>query len=85
MMPTESGLASNKFYRFFHIGIIRLKLLENSPVLVTLASVGLGLRWQLDPYVSAHLDWSIPLISVGDQGYSLQDNGISFSIRFQPF
>ncbi|HEY9726149.1 MAG TPA: ShlB/FhaC/HecB family hemolysin secretion/activation protein [Chroococcales cyanobacterium] len=51
----------------------------------TLASVGLGLLWQLDPYVSARLDWGIPLISVSDGGDSLQDNGISFSIRFQPF
>jgi hemolysin activation/secretion protein len=51
----------------------------------TLASVGLGLLWQLDPYVSARLDWGIPLISVSNGGDSLQDNGISFSIRFQPF
>ncbi|HEY9606367.1 MAG TPA: ShlB/FhaC/HecB family hemolysin secretion/activation protein [Allocoleopsis sp.] len=51
----------------------------------TLASVGVGLLWQLDPYVSARLDWGIPLISVSDGGDSLQDNGISFSIRFQPF
>jgi hemolysin activation/secretion protein len=51
----------------------------------TLASVGLGLRWQWNPHFSARLDWGIPLISVNEDGNSLQDNGISFSIRFQPF
>lgn len=51
----------------------------------TLASVGLGLLWQLDPYVSARLDWGIPLISISNGGNSLQDSGISFSIQFQPF
>jgi hemolysin activation/secretion protein len=43
------------------------------------------LRWQLDRYFSARLDWGIPLISVNNKGDSLQDNGIYFSIRFQPF
>lgn len=51
----------------------------------TLASLGLGLRWQVTPYFSARLDWGIPLTNVDDQGDSLQDNGIVFSIRLQPF
>ena len=51
----------------------------------TLVSTGLGLRWQLSSRFSASLDWGIPLISIDDQGDSLQDNGISFSIRMEPF
>lgn len=51
----------------------------------TLASIGLGLRWQREPHFSAHLDWGIPLISISDPGNSLQDNGISFSVRWQAF
>ncbi|HBB33503.1 MAG TPA: ShlB/FhaC/HecB family hemolysin secretion/activation protein [Cyanobacteria bacterium UBA8803] len=51
----------------------------------TLASIGLGLRWQLEPYLSVQFDWGIPLISVENEGDSFQDNGITFSIRFQPF
>lgn len=51
----------------------------------TLASTGLGLRWQLGNSLSARIDWGIPLIPVAEQGDSLQDNGISFSIQWQPF
>lgn len=51
----------------------------------TLISTGIGLRWQFDPYFSARLDWGFPLISVDKQGETLQDNGIFFSIRLQPF
>ncbi len=50
-----------------------------------LLSTGLGLRWQLNNSISASLDWSIPLISIERQGNSLQDNGISFSVRVEPF
>jgi hemolysin activation/secretion protein len=51
----------------------------------TLVSTGLGLRWQLSSRFSARLDWGIPLVPVAKQGDTLQDNGISFSIRVQPF
>lgn len=51
----------------------------------TLLSTGLGLRWQLNDSLSASFDWGIPLISIDRQGDSLQDNGISFSVRFAPF
>ena len=51
----------------------------------TLLSTGLGLRWQLNDWLSASLDWGIPLISIDRQGDSLQDNGISFSVRVAPF
>jgi hemolysin activation/secretion protein len=50
----------------------------------TLVSTGLGLRWQLGSSLSARLDWGIPLVPVAKQGDTLQDNGISFSIRYQP-
>jgi len=50
----------------------------------TLASIGLGLRWQFNTNLSARVDWGIPLISVDNEGDSLQDDGISFSIRYQP-
>lgn len=51
----------------------------------TLASIGLGLLWQRDPSWSAQLYWGIPLTRVEDEGGSLQDKGITFSILFQPF
>ena len=51
----------------------------------TLISVGIGLRWQRDPFLSLRLDWGIPLNPIDKQGNTLQDNGVYFSIRFQPF
>lgn len=48
-----------------------------------LASIGLGLLWQ-QPSLSARLDWGIPLIQVDQIGNTLQENGIYFSVVFQP-
>jgi hemolysin activation/secretion protein len=78
------GIGTIQLAPFFDIGTVWNQQGE-TPSPSTLASIGLGLRWQLDPYLSARLDWGIPLISISNQGDSLQDNGIVFSIRFQPF
>lgn len=51
----------------------------------TLASIGLGFRWQKGSRLSARLDWGIPLVAVAKQGDTLQDLGIYFSLRVQPF
>ncbi|MBV6625889.1 MAG: ShlB/FhaC/HecB family hemolysin secretion/activation protein [Rivularia sp. (in: Bacteria)] len=51
----------------------------------TLASVGLGLRWRQGDNFNARLDWGIPLISVDKQGDSLQENGLYFSVQYNPF
>jgi hemolysin activation/secretion protein len=51
----------------------------------TIASIGLGLSWQLDPYFLARVDWGLPLNPIRSQANTLQDNGFTFSIRFQPF
>ncbi|WP_225938365.1 ShlB/FhaC/HecB family hemolysin secretion/activation protein [Leptothermofonsia sichuanensis] len=50
-----------------------------------LASVGVGLRWQFDPYLSVRLEYGHRLNAIDNQGNTLQDRGIYFSIRFQPF
>lgn len=51
----------------------------------TIASLGLGLRWLITPDLSLRLDYGIPVISVGERGNSLQENGLYFSVRYQPF
>lgn len=51
----------------------------------TLVGVGLGLRLLLDDSLSLRLDYGVPVISIGDRGDSLQDNGFYFSLRYQPF
>ncbi|QSJ19747.1 ShlB/FhaC/HecB family hemolysin secretion/activation protein [Nostoc sp. UHCC 0702] len=51
----------------------------------TLASVGLGLRWTQGDRFSARLDWGIPLISAESDGRSLQEDGVYFSLFYNPF
>jgi hemolysin activation/secretion protein len=51
----------------------------------TIASLGLGVRWLVSPGFEARVDYGIPLVSVGDYDNSLQDNGLFFSLRYQPF
>ncbi|MFW6358591.1 MAG: ShlB/FhaC/HecB family hemolysin secretion/activation protein [Chroococcales cyanobacterium] len=50
----------------------------------TLVSTGVGLRWQINPGFEARLDWGIPLNEIEQPSNTLQDNGIFFSIFYQP-
>jgi hemolysin activation/secretion protein len=84
IIRNPDGIGTIQLASFFDIGTVWNNKGE-IPSPSTLASIGLGLRWQLDPYFSARLDWGIPLIYISQEGNSLQDNGIYFSIRFQPF
>lgn len=49
-----------------------------------LLGLGLGLRWQPTPDFSFRVDYGIPLIS-GEDGDSLQENGIYLSLTVRPF
>ncbi len=51
----------------------------------TLASVGLGLRWSQGDRFTVRLDWGIPLISVNSNERTLQENGLYFSLLYNPF
>ncbi|MBD2348867.1 ShlB/FhaC/HecB family hemolysin secretion/activation protein [Trichormus variabilis] len=51
----------------------------------TLASIGLGLRWSQGDRFSARLDWGIPLVSVDSQARTWQENGLYFSLVYNPF
>ncbi|MCC5898877.1 MAG: filamentous hemagglutinin N-terminal domain-containing protein [Phormidium sp. BM_Day4_Bin.17] len=55
-----------------------------NPDTSSLASAGLGLRLQLGDRLSAAFDWGIPLVELDTGNDSLQDNGLYFSIRFNP-
>jgi hemolysin activation/secretion protein len=50
----------------------------------TLASVGLGLRVLLSN-ITARFDWGIPLISVDSDKKTWQENGLYFSVEYNPF
>ncbi|HAJ61090.1 MAG TPA: ShlB/FhaC/HecB family hemolysin secretion/activation protein, partial [Cyanobacteria bacterium UBA8543] len=56
------GIGTIQLAPFFDIGTVWNHQGE-IPSPSTLASIGLGLRWQLEPYLYARLDWGIPLIS----------------------
>ncbi|MEH2063208.1 MAG: ShlB/FhaC/HecB family hemolysin secretion/activation protein [Nostoc sp.] len=51
----------------------------------TLAAVGVGLRWSQSDRFTARLDWGIPLISVNSNDRTLQENGLYFSLLYNPF
>ncbi|MBD2491230.1 ShlB/FhaC/HecB family hemolysin secretion/activation protein [Aulosira sp. FACHB-615] len=50
-----------------------------------IASLGLGMEWQVFRGLDVRLDYGIPLFEVKDKGNSLQDNGFYFSLQYQPF
>ena len=51
----------------------------------TLASIGLGLRFQLGDRLSARFDWGIPLIDIDSRERTLPEKGLYFSIQYNPF
>jgi hemolysin activation/secretion protein len=53
------------------------------PSPTTLASLGIGVSWQISPSWFARLDWGIPLSDIKSTENSLQDNGFTFSLRIQ--
>ena len=48
-----------------------------------LASLGVSLRLQVDDWLSANLDFGVPLIDI-EEGDTLQEDGLLFSISIQP-
>ena len=51
----------------------------------TLVSLGVGLRLDIFETLNARFDFGIPLINTEDNGDTLQENGIYFSVEYFPF
>jgi hemolysin activation/secretion protein len=51
----------------------------------TLASVGLGLQLVTRGNFSARIDWGIPLVNLDSSKKTWQENGIYFSVQYNPF
>jgi hemolysin activation/secretion protein len=51
----------------------------------TLASVGLGLQLVTSKNFSARIDWGIPLVNLDSSKRTWQENGIYFSLEYNPF
>ncbi|WP_009630302.1 ShlB/FhaC/HecB family hemolysin secretion/activation protein [Synechocystis sp. PCC 7509] len=58
---------------------------RESPERNSLASLGLGLIWQQSNRFTARLDYGIPLISVSSTERTWQENGLYFSVFYNPF
>ncbi|MEM7066031.1 MAG: ShlB/FhaC/HecB family hemolysin secretion/activation protein [Cyanobacteria bacterium P01_B01_bin.77] len=51
----------------------------------TLASIGLGLQWRQGERLTARLDYGIPLVSVESRNRTWQENGVYFTLQYNPF
>ena len=49
-----------------------------------LLGTGVGLRWQATPNLFLRTDYGLALTKVDNRGGSLQDNGLYFSVTYQP-
>ena len=58
---------------------------RSAPDTNSLASVGLGLIWQQSDRFTARLDYGIPLVSVSSTNRTWQENGLYFSVFYNPF
>lgn len=83
-IPLSSKVETLQLIPFFDIGT-GWNNRSSNPDPQTLASLGLGLQWQPVRGLVLRADYGIPLIETSDRGSSLQDNGFSFSVRYQPF
>ena len=49
-----------------------------------LIGTGFGLRWRATPGLFLRADYGVPLTEISDRGNTLQDNGLYFSVTYQP-
>lgn len=70
---------------FFDIGTAWNSDNAENPEDNTLASVGLGLRFQLGDSLTARIDYGYPLIDINSRDRTWQENGFYFSLQANPF
>ncbi|MEO0949223.1 MAG: ShlB/FhaC/HecB family hemolysin secretion/activation protein, partial [Cyanobacteria bacterium J06641_5] len=54
------------------------------PETQNLASLGVGLRLQVDDWLNANVDFGVPLIGIEGEGDTLQEDGFLFSFTINP-
>jgi hemolysin activation/secretion protein len=82
LFDEPDGLGTIQVVPFFDFGTVGNNRREVLPP-STLASVGLGLRWQVQDSLFLRLDYGIPLIKLENVGNSLQESGFSFSVQWR--
>jgi len=58
---------------------------KKAPERNSLSSIGLGLVWRQSDRFTARLDYGIPLVSVSSTERTWQENGLYFSVFYNPF
>lgn len=77
-IPENSGLL--QIAPFVDVGTAWNRSGFDNPDPRTLAGTGLGLRLQIGKWLTARFDWGIPLVSIENNGNSLQEQGLYFSL-----
>ncbi|WP_339376507.1 ShlB/FhaC/HecB family hemolysin secretion/activation protein [Calothrix sp. NIES-2098] len=83
-LPLTANPRTLQITPFFDIGT-GWNNLDANPDPSPIAGLGLGMQWQVNRSLEVRLDYGIPLIGVRNKGDSLQDNGLYFSLQYQPF
>ncbi|MGK7926511.1 MAG: ShlB/FhaC/HecB family hemolysin secretion/activation protein [Spirulina sp.] len=88
--PADAETAKPKTANFEHLQLIPSLAIATvwnndtpNPNPSTLASLGLGLRWQIIENLFVRLDYGIPLVDLENRGSSLQDRGLFFALRYE--
>jgi hemolysin activation/secretion protein len=82
-VPEISGLL--QVVPFFDFGEAWNYNASTNPDPSTLASLGLGLRFQMSDRLTMRLDWGIPLSRITGDKQTLQERGLYFSLVANPF
>lgn len=83
-IPLTSNSNELRIAPFFDIGAAwNNRGINPDPNII--AGVGVGLLWQPNRDLNLRLDYGLPLIDIEDRGDTLQDNGLYFSLQYQPF
>lgn len=81
----QEGAGALQLIPFVDLGTTWNSSGNNAPNPNTLASIGLGLQWQQGDRFKARLDYGIPLISISSSDRTWQENGLYFSVIYNPF
>lgn len=85
-IPVASGgFGAFQIIPFFDVGTVWGRTSQIALDTSTLASVGLGVQYELSDKFRARLDYGIPLISIDSSNNTWQEQGVTFSLQFQPF
>jgi hemolysin activation/secretion protein len=82
---TNNGKNVLQIIPFVDIGTVWNSSSRNSPNTNTLASVGLGLQWQMGERFTARFDYGIPLVDIESRERTWQEKGAYFSMQYNPF